>query len=138
MPMTIYKLFASAAGDSIASLDIQLDGDMMAIHMTMHVSNCDLLDDGAGAELSFLSSNSFASSDTRGSLMIIQSRLMMLTTGGGNAGVNANISSLEVPVAAGERIHMHIQLTGGASAANTHAYMYVRDKGTPRIPGRRR
>lgn len=138
MPMTIYKLYGFADGDSIASLDIQMDGDITAVHMSTSPVGFDALDDAVSAECSFLSSNSFGNSDTRGSIMIIQSRLGMLTQGGCNSAVNAQISSMEVPVAAGERIHLHIALGGGTVSAGTHAYLYVRDKGTPRIPGRRR
>lgn len=138
MPMTIYKLYGAAAGDSIASLDIQLDGEIQAIHMTMSVNGADALNDGAESELSFLSSNTFANSDARGSLMIVQSAMGFLTQGGGNVAVNAQISSLQIPVSAGERVHLHINLAGGASSAPTQAYMFVSDKGTPRIPGRRR
>jgi len=136
--MTIYKLYGSVTGDSVASLDIQLDGEIMAIHMTQRVTGVDALEDGAEAELSFLSTNSFANNDVRGSLMTIQGSLGVLTQGGNNTGINAQVSSLEIPVSAGERIHLHINLRGGASAANTHAYLYVRDKGVARIPGRRR
>lgn len=138
MPMTVYKLFATATGDSAASLDIQLDGEIMAIHMSCAPAGVDALNDGVEAEVSFLSSNSLSNNDTRGSLMIIQSALGMLTQGGNNSAVNANISSLEIPVSAGERIHLHILLSGGATSGSVHAYLFVRDKGVPRIPGRRR
>ena len=138
MPMTIYKLYGADAGDSVASLDVQLDGDIMAIHMSMMCTGAALVNDGGQAELSFLSTNTFTNSDVRGSLMIIQSRLGFLTTGGGNTAINANVSSLEIPVNAGERVHLHIQHLGGVTAATTNAYIFVKDKGTGRIAGRRR
>lgn len=138
MPMTIYKLFASTSGDSVASLDIQLDGEIQAIHMSGEAVAADALDDGYKAELSFLSTNTFSNNDVRGSLMTIQAKLGLLTQGGGNVATNAQISSLGIPVAAGERVHLHISFAGGISAAAVFAYMYIQDKGTPRIPGRRR
>lgn len=138
MPMTIYKLYASSGGDSVASLDIQMDGTITAIHMSIKVIGIDALDDGGDAELSFLSTNSFGSNDVRGSLMTIQCKVGLLTQGGGPASANAQVSSLEIPVAAGERIHMHIAFTGGPVSAPTHGYLYVADKGIARLPGRRR
>lgn len=138
MPMTIYKLRANGNGDSLASLDIQIDGIITAIFMTGKGSGMDALNDGWMAEVSFLSSSTFTVNDVRGSLMTIQSEIGFLTTGGCNTGVNANISSMEVPVSAGERIHMHILHLGTISSATVHCYLYVLDKGTPRIPGRRR
>lgn len=138
MPMTIYKLFASAAGASAASLDIQMDGEIKAMHMSIQPNTMDALDDGAESEVSFLSTASWSSNDTRGSLMIVQSKLGMLTTGGGNVAINASLSSLSIPVAAGERVHLHVAVAGGTVSCPSHAYLYVEDKGLPRVPGRRR
>lgn len=140
MPMTIYKLHFSAAAtaDSLASLDIQLDGEINAIHMTGKCAGADGLNDGFNAEVSFLSSNSFTSNDTRGSLMIIQSELGFLTTGGHNGSVNAQVSSLFIPVSAGERIHLHMQLNGAPTGVNVHCFLYVQDKGIARASSRRR
>ncbi len=138
MPMTIYKLSSAAAGDSVASLDIQLDGVIRSIHMSLNPAAVDLIDDGADAELSFLSSNTFTNSDVRGSLMIIQSSMGLLTQGGSQTAVNAQISALEIPVNAGERIHLHLQHSGGTASARCHAYLFVEDKGVGRMAGRRR
>lgn len=138
MPMTIYKLYSAAFGDSTASLDIQLDGVIQSIHMTGRANGIDALNDGFEAEVSFLSTNSFTSNDTRGSLMIIQSCLGMLTDGGGNLSVNAQISTLMVPVAAGERVHLHAAAIGGSTGGAVHAFLFVEDKGIQRISGRRR
>ncbi len=138
MPMTIYKLHASTAGDSVANLDIQIDGTITALYMTGSVGGADGLNDGFQAEVSFLSTNTFSTNDARGSLMTIQSKLSLLTSGQANTAVNANISTLDIPVAAGERVHLHVEDIGTPTARGVHAYLYVLDKGTPRIPGRRR
>ncbi len=138
MAMTIYKLYGTGDGESISSVDVQMDGIIQSLMMTGYCTGADALNDGFFAELSFLSSNSKTSSDTRGSLMIIQSLFGLLTSGGFNSGVNMGVSSLEIPVAAGERVHLHISQLGGITAAFVHAFMYVRDKGTVRAAGRRR
>lgn len=138
MPMTIYKLYGTAATDDCASLDIQIDGIITAIHMTALAMGVNAADEGLYAECSFLSTNTFSANDARGSLMIIEVVSGMLTSGMGMMAANASIASLEIPVAAGERIHMHISDIGTLSSRNAHAFLYVLDKGTPRIPGRRR
>lgn len=138
MPMTIYKLFGSTGGDSIASLDIQMDGEIKSIHMTCRANGVNAADEGMVAEISFLSTNTFGANDARGSLMMIQTNVGLLTSGMGPSAINASISSLEIPVAAGERVHMHISDFGTLTGRDAHAYLYVQDKGIARIPGRRR
>ncbi len=137
MPMTIYKLFGSVSQDSSATIDVQLDGEIQSILMTTDCSGADALNDGMRAELSFLSTNSFGTNDTRGSLMMIHNRMGILTQGGGNMDNNFSVSGLEVPVNAGERLHLHISHQGGATGT-CHAYVYIRDKGVTRTPPRRR
>ncbi len=138
MPMTIYKLYAATAGDSVASIDIQLDGEIKSILMTGEASGVDAVNEGFTAEVSFLSSNGFTTNDTRGSLMTIQSRMGLSTNGGLQTAVNMGVSNLDVPVNAGERVHLHITDLGTITVRNVHAYLYVQDKGTQRIPSRRR
>lgn len=138
MPMTIYKLYADGAGDSVASLDIQIDGIITSMMMTTVPLGVNVLDEGVQAEVSFLSSNTFTTNDARGSLMMLNSCLGAITTGGCNTAMNCAISSLEIPVSAGERIHLHILDIGTVTDRATHCYLYVLDKGTPRTPGRRR
>lgn len=138
MPMTIYKMFANTAGDSQASSDVQLDGTIRAMLMSARFDGCDGLNDGGQAECSFLSTNSFAANDVRGSLMMLQSTSGMLTSGMLQTAMNIDISSLEIPVNAGERIHLHTALFGGATAIEVHVYLYVLDRGVARTAARRR
>ncbi len=138
MPMTIYKLYGAASTDSVASLDIQLDGVITSMLMTGMCAGVNALDEGMQAEISFLSSNTFGSNDVRGSLMTMQIRSGMLTSGMGNMCDNINISSVNIPVNAGERIHLHIRDAGTLTGRVVHAYLYVEDKGVSRLSSRRR
>ncbi len=136
--MTIYKLHTTSSGDSVASLDIQLDGIIQAIHMTMRLTGVNGLNEGQEAEISFLSTSTFGVNDVRGSLMIIQSQTGFLTSGMANVATNSQVSSLEIPVNAGERIHMHTNDVGAPGGRSVHGYLYVADKGILRQAGRRR
>jgi hypothetical protein len=138
MAMTIYKLYANASGDSVASLDVQLDGEIMALHMSAQAIGVNAADEGVTAELSFLSTNTFNANDVRGSLMIVSVVSGMLTSGMGKMADNSQISSLEIPLNAGERIHLHVLDIGTLTGRSCQAYLYVRDKGVSRTPGRRR
>lgn len=138
MPMTIYKLYGGSSGDDAASLDIQIDGEIEAILMSADVAGADALNDGVIAEVSFLSTNGFGSNDVRGSLMTVQCRQNFLTSGGGNMATNMAVGGISIPVAAGERVHLHILDRGSPTSRSVHAYLYVRDKGTARVLTRRR
>lgn len=138
MPMTIYKLWSDQVGDSVASLDVQLDGNITSILLACQAGGVDVLNEGVSAEVSFLSSNTISSNDVRGSLMAIQSRLGAITTGGMNTAQNISVSTLYIPVNAGERIHLHIEDIGTLASRTAFCYLYVEDKGTGRTAGRRR
>lgn len=139
MGMTIYKLFADALGDSVGSLDIQIDGTITSVMMTGSAAGQDVLNDGWQAEVSFLSTNTFAANDVRGSIMTVQSRFGVLSTEGGhNSAINMTSGAVKIPVSAGERVHLHLAEFGTLTARQVHCYLYVEDKGTARIPGRRR
>lgn len=138
MPMTIYKLYAAVATDDAASLDIQMDGTIKSMLMTARWQGVDAINEGGMAEMSFLSTNTFSANDARGSLMLIQSISGLLTSGMLQTAVNQSLSSLEIPVAAGERIHLHIVNNGTITTVEVHGYLFVEDKGIQRVPGRRR
>lgn len=138
MAMTVYKLYAGAVGDSAASLDIQLDGEIEAIMMGVEASGVQAADEGVAAEVSFMSTSSFTVNDTRGSLMMLQYRVGLLTSGMAPAGSHMAVGNLEIPVGQGERIHLHVTDFGTVTARRAWAYIYVRDRGIARTPTRRR
>lgn len=137
--MSIYKLRGPGTGgteDSIANLDIQFDGEIVAMLGTLSV-DLDADAETSAVEVSFLSTNTFGVNDTRGSLFMMRIQASELTAVGHNLGaVNNSVSGVRIPVTAGERIHMHITSTAGV-VCTAHVYMYVND-GTPSELRRRR
>ena len=136
--MSVYKLYFNIVADldSVASLDIQNDGYITGLSWFMTPVGCDALNDGVAAEVSFMSTNTFNVSDVRGSIDMVGSVINFLTSGGGNMAVVKNMENLKVPVNAGERIHLHGNITGGGTAA-THVYLYVEDGVEDTKPRRR-
>lgn len=128
--MTIYKLMGSApAGvttDSLATIDIQNDGHIVAIAMMAAPEGMDALGDFYWAEVSFMSTSTFANNDVRGSLLMLAAFQNFLTTGGGGGGGQANLSGVRLPVAAGERIHLHTFMDTGVSG-RVQVYLYIED-----------
>lgn len=139
--MDIYKLYASIGSDTdaAASLDIQVDGHIVAMSLEVDVIAADALNDGASAEVSFASTNGLASNDTKASIIRTSCQQGFLTTGGGpTRGYNA-ISGVAIEVAAGERVFLHADITGTCTCLCI-AYLYVMPlaNGSARALARRR
>lgn len=136
--MSVYQLYGSgaASADGVASLDIQFDGDIVAWHASAQQSAADALSDGYAWQASFISTSMFASNDARGVIGNVNSRLGLLTSGGGNMATNTGMSGLNVPVVAGERIYLHLSVLGGGSSACTWL-LYVLDSADVNIRRRR-
>ena len=126
----IYKLFGTgsvgATVDGIASLDIQEDGIITAIAAIITATGMDASGDLAKIEGSFMSSNTFAVNDTRGSLITVALAQNFLTTGGGVGSPNLAFGGLTIPIEAGERVFMHAIADAGVTPSGT-IYLYVED-----------
>lgn len=136
--MSVYKLYAVGTGgteNSLAALDIQFDGVITSIFMTM-IHDGDANDEFANAEVSFLSTNTMASNDARGSLMIIGTQMGLTTSGVATNNVNASTGPVEIAVVAGERVHLHISASAGLGA-QCQCYLYVVDGQAPALRRRR-
>ena len=126
----------AASADSVVNVDVPEDGAIEAVVATISDSTL-LATEGVTAELSFLSSNQLATNDARG---IIYSIVLFA---GGTTGRNksSEITSVSfpggIPVAAGERIHMHVNVVGAPSARCTFI-MYMSTKGGGRRSRARR
>jgi len=136
--MSIYKLHNAftASADSGASLDIQFDGLITVVDWACR-ADMDADAESFGAEVSFLSSSTFVTNDSRGSISMVRGQ-----AGGAEAagfswvGVNKSVSGLRIAVAAGERIHLHGVLGGSADLVAT-CYVHVEDTSDPRLRRRR-
>ena len=123
-----YKMFASvtAATDGAASYDVQEDGKICAVLVDINVTGADALNDGGNCELSFASVSSFNTNDVRASILGVGVFQGFLTSGGGPTSKNAFItfSPNGIPVAAGERIFLHISVGGTVTAVAVRAWLY--------------
>jgi len=134
--LSIYKLrnLFAASADSGVSLDVQFDGTMTGYWWSIYA---DLDADGENyqVECSFLSSNTLAVNDARGSISTVQ-QFAAGTPGFIDSTVNAGLSMLNIPVTAGERVHLHAILFGTTNVLAA-IYLYVDDRINPRIRRRR-
>lgn len=125
--MEVYKLYATATADttSAATLDVREDGHIVAMLGLLTVTNADALNDGAVCEVSFASSSGFASNDTHASILTMGAFQGFLTSGGGPVQDRVALSGLAIPVVAGERLHLHVDVTGTIGGADMRVYLYV-------------
>ncbi|KKK90953.1 hypothetical protein LCGC14_2717840, partial [marine sediment metagenome] len=96
MAMTIYKMAGVTLADSTAVIDIQTDGEIKAIFMSLEGIGFNAADEETRAELSFASANSFGTNDVRGSLMQLRVASGLLTSGMMQSSANAGISGLSI------------------------------------------
>lgn len=125
---TMYKLYGTATSstDAVAQLDIQKAGSIQVVMLDFGVIGADALDDGGVVEISFASVSGFATNDTRSAIISLRHHQGFLTTGGGPTGKSMVIPNLDIPVGAGERLWMHIQVSGTATI-RAHCFLFVDD-----------
>lgn len=136
----VYKLYGSvtASTDGVANLDFQFNGVIEGILLNINVTGADALNDGGGVEISFASTSGLASNDTRASIAGLKVNQGFLTSGGGPVGDSVFVSlGKGIPVAAGERIYMHLQVSGTVTAVNSSCWLYTAVTDAGRIARRR-
>jgi len=125
--------------NSVASIDVPADGEIIAITGHVSASGMDALDDKAYAELSFLSTHQIEINDARGSIIEVLIRQAFLTTGGGNSSENISLTfpaGYGIPVNGGERIHLHTFGDSGVIPKGTFV-IYLAESGGRRAKRRR-
>ncbi|MDO8649691.1 MAG: hypothetical protein Q7R81_08015 [Candidatus Peregrinibacteria bacterium] len=144
--MSIIKMYATAAASTTlvsASIDIQKDGLIYCVTLGVSAAEAGAvsLSGNAIGELSFASVPSFTTHDVRSSICQVAAQFMGFTTtpGLGLPSVPLCVlSAVEIPVAAGERIFLHLQNNISTLDGSTAiAYLFIRD-GLDRTPIRRR
>ncbi len=136
--MSVYKLYNNfaASADAGASLDIMFDGEIVAIDWAVR-ADLDANGEEYCCEVSFLSSNTFASNDSRGSISIVCEQVAGAEAAGfAISGINKSVTGIRIPVSAGERIYLHsLQSTTGQVTPTV--YLHVDDRSDPRLRRRR-
>lgn len=138
----IQKIHVStvAFGDDVSAVDVPQDGFIESIHYEFRGNGMDALNDAYRVELSFASSNTFSNNDARISILDVSEQQNFLTSGGGANGIRGFVGPIDIPVFAGERLHVHTAVSGGTTAINGSLYLYysTRRSAPPRRSARRR
>ena len=123
--------------DDVSSIDMPEDGQLMGVHISMQSPSMSQAKE-MQCEVSFLSSSQFVTNDARG--IIAHSTLATstpTTSGGGPAFSNSYIIYHSgLPIAAGERIHLHFE-TSDSVLCRIHVLLIFKFKGGIRSVRRR-
>lgn len=145
MSLTLIQVhvLATASGDNVASVDIPEDGFIVGIDWDMH-STGDATgyadSDHIAAQLSFIATNQFLTNDARGVISNCSIATGTLTTSGIGSPFQSKMVAFPEPldVAGGERVHLHIQ-EGGVATATVNVMIHLKVRGaSPRRSRRRR
>lgn len=132
--IAVGSLTTNTTTNSAASIDIPQDGVIESVLMGINPQQMDATTDQVRIELSFGGTNSFDVNDARISIAEHIVSQNFLTSGGGGGGNTVHLSGLDIPVAGGERVHMHTVVSNGPTGS-AYAYLYFRASG--RSPARR-
>lgn len=129
----------STLADGAAVIDIPEDGEIRGVSWHIKPAGMDALNDAVEFELSFVATNQRQTNDSRGTISSTKVVLQFLTQGGG---INVNdhqwFGGDGIPVAAGERLHIHgLGDAGNSIADGSHCIVYFAFRGGVRRPRRR-
>lgn len=117
MPTEIIGLYGAITGDTqnaATTADIPHDAVITGIDWDCEV-NLDADDERVVLELSFIATNQISSNDVRGRISSISGRMSLTTSGVAFGALNKYVGPLDLIVAGGERIYVHVVSATGAS-----------------------
>lgn len=118
MSQTIIQMYGAGSGgteSAVANIDIPEDGTIEGIDWAAHaVLNADA--EFFIGELSFIATHQTVTNDARGVLSTVRSQMGFITSGMGNTSINKYVF-MDVEVAGGERLYLHISAAAGVVSA---------------------
>lgn len=119
---SVIKMYANGTGgaeNAVAQIDVPMSGALIGVQWAYSAELDGDSDDGQ-AQLSFRSSGAFTTNDDRGIISEIRTITELITSGVANAFVNVYHPLPNIPIAAGERLYLHLNTT-----ASTPSYIGV-------------
>lgn len=99
-----------------AQIDIPMSGDLIGIQWAMQ-SDADADGDYYQAQVSFRSAASYTTNDDRGVISEVVAQFQLVTSGAVVNHINTYIPLPDIPIAAGERLYLHVDSTGGVTCS---------------------
>lgn len=131
----MYGTGSGGVENAVASIDVPEDGRLVGCQWAMY-GDLDADQEFLEAELSFMATNQLSTNDARGAISSVKCRANLTTSGAAVNGVNTH-HPMNLPVAAGERLYLHISATAGVNSV-AHAMLHFEFPGTPGRRSQRR
>lgn len=125
MPTTIIGMYAGGTGgteDAAANVDVPQDGVITGIDWDVQ-AEVDADAESIGVELSFIATGQLTQNDVRGRISGVSAKFSLTTEGGGTFSLQKFVDPMDLPVAGGERLYLHIVASAGVvtvARANVH------------------
>jgi len=119
MPTEVIGMYGAVTGgnqDAIASVDIPQDGVITGIDWDVR-GDLDADGEEMECELSFIATNQITSNDVRGRISSASMEMSITTSGIGVFSIQKFVGPIDLPVAGGERLYIHVVSTAGVTGA---------------------
>ena len=110
MPTEIIGMFADVTGgtqDAAATVDVPFDGLLTGVDWDVE-ADMDADTERIACELSFIATQQIGTNDVRGRISSISGRMSLTTSGVAVTSLQKFVGPMELIVAGGERIHLHV------------------------------
>lgn len=117
MPTEIIGMWADVTGgtqDAAAQVDIPQDGVVTGVDWDGEV-DLDADAESMRSELSFIATNQFGQNDVRGRISGVSAQISLTTSGAPVGSLQKFVGPLDLPVAGGERLYLHVQSSTGVA-----------------------
>lgn len=112
----MYGLIAGDTQDALASIDVPQDGFITGVDWDVS-ADMDADSEALQIELSFIASNQVNINDVRGRLSGVSAEISLTTSGIASTSIQKFVGPMDVPVAGGERLHLHSVASSGVTGA---------------------
>lgn len=118
----MYGNISGGTQDALASIDIPQDGVITGVDLDLN-ANLDADDEDVAGEVSFIATNQLSQNDVRGRITSVSAHVAVLTSGIPVVSTQKFVGPMDLPVAGGERLYLHVVSTAsvnGTFRANVH------------------
>lgn len=114
---SVIKMYGAGDGDTdvLAQVDIPMSGSLIGLQWAV-AADLDADVEYLVAQLSFRSTGTFTTNDDRGVISEVRAQISLTTSGVSPVAINNYVPLPDIPIAAGERLYLHINASAGLNS----------------------
>lgn len=125
--MSMYGTGSGGAQSAVANIDVPEDSLLKGVQVA-HIATLNADGEDSYAELSFIATTQGTTNDIRGLIAISRLHLGLLTSGAGAPHANFFIP-MDLEIAGGERLYMHISASSGVNSSVNFVLHFMPKRG---------